>query len=1050
SRWCWHEHAPWILVLCLSVFFGSLHWLHVTTLHENDLFYSHLSSRERELTFRTESGFYYSYFKQIILSPSLRIAWESLVHDTRTEVPRCLNLSSNPVFHHNSEPCSKLNAMQRFNLYPELILAIAYRLAHSYGLLSSECYQVTRDVPPNPIALVVNPNSFEMVIYNNVSVSLIASQTLGRSWSIGHQLCGSRRTILLLHWGYFYTCRSYSVCIGLVRLDHCIGWCAHALHCRNVAASLGRRAASFGLFFQSSRGNPCAMGATTARKFWISVFYAAAGLAVAHDSQIDSLMTRNRGRLTADENHRLAGGKNGICESVGHSRWCWHEHAPWILVLCLSVFFGSLHWLHVTTLHENDLFYSHLSSRERELTFRTESGFYYSYFKQIILSPSLRIAWESLVHDTRTEVPRCLNLSSNPVFHHNSEPCSKLNAMQRFNLYPELILAIAYRLAHSYGLLSSECYQVTRDVPPNPIALVVNPNSFEMVIYNNVSFTESIPFFYQPSDFISTSAATVYCFLLLGFQLPWQFAQFALATQVSSLFAAACVTSVFHAHEKPDSDRRNLVLLLNRIRTAVFVHLLALAINFVLQFGNGLLISSGYLAGLIGALFGLWALDRQVMDAKLWSKEIPVRRVVLSFLIWPLAVAIGLTIFSGLVITRFLYPTSASAHDGGHILDLLREKLQLHGTFRTFHTRMYTCAAEFDFIGWTSLEQPVVTGLLPASGLITFWICVAGLFRLLVRSSVSEEQQHRLEQSASVTTKTAESAEVVNQPLLDFASMFLIFQLCFFTLMAGLIMRLKLFWTPQLCLTLALLAHPTRWQLLVRQFTNFGFLCQTARRWFNRLNVTRSSTVLVAHALLILFLAYMTVPGLRNLQAEWAIHGQFSAYNDEVLLDWFQSLPPIRTTIVGYNMPWVIAGPMSTLGGLRLMLPAAAPYPTTQWSAPGSKSSVGFAFTNHPHYENAQLRERTVLAYAIYSRRSVHEVWKIYHQQLQNVQESFLVLLSLRARRKVTIEASSRTTTSRTRSSSTPAVIRCGFLLKVRCLIVWTNSSKRCNCLVAH
>ncbi|KAF8566521.1 hypothetical protein P879_08423 [Paragonimus westermani] len=285
---------------------------------------------------------------------------------------------------------------------------------------------------------------------------------------------------------------------------------------------------------------------------------------------------------------------------------------------------------------------------------------------------------------------------------------------------------------------------------------------------------------------------------------------------------------------------------------------------------------------------------------------------------------------------------------------------------------------------WTSLEQPIATGLLPTAVLVTFWDCVAGLFRLLVRSGVPKEQQRRSERSSTVSAKTTESVKGVNQPLLDFVSMFLIFQLSFFTLMAALIMRLKLFWTPQLCLTLALLAHPTRWQVLVRQFTTLiGSLCQTARRWSNRAQATRSSAVLVAHTLLILFLAYMTVPGLRNLQAERAIHGQFSAYNDEVLLDWFQSLPPIWTTTVGHSMPWVIAGPMSTLGGLRLMLPSAAPYPTTQWSAPGSQSSAGFAFTNHPHYESAQLRERTVLAYAIYSRRPVHEVWKIYHQQLQ-------------------------------------------------------------------
>ncbi|KAA3672237.1 uncharacterized protein DEA37_0004314 [Paragonimus westermani] len=77
---------------------------------------------------------------------------------------------------------------------------------------------------------------------------------------------------------------------------------------------------------------------------------------------------------------------------------------------------------------------------------------------------------------------------------------------------------------------------------------------------------------------------------------------------------------------------------------------------------------------------------------------------------------------------------------------------------------------------WNSLEQPISTGLLPVAVLVTFWDCVAGLFRLLVRSGLPEEQQRRSERSSTVTTKTTESIKGVNQPLLDFVSMFLIFQ----------------------------------------------------------------------------------------------------------------------------------------------------------------------------------------------------------------------------------------------------------------------------------
>ena len=51
-----------VVVCCLS---GYANMCHVERLFENDRHFSHLSNLEREMTFRTEMGLYYSYFKTI-------------------------------------------------------------------------------------------------------------------------------------------------------------------------------------------------------------------------------------------------------------------------------------------------------------------------------------------------------------------------------------------------------------------------------------------------------------------------------------------------------------------------------------------------------------------------------------------------------------------------------------------------------------------------------------------------------------------------------------------------------------------------------------------------------------------------------------------------------------------------------------------------------------------------------------------------------------------------------------------------------------------------
>ncbi|VDP83075.1 unnamed protein product, partial [Echinostoma caproni] len=518
-----------------------------------------------------------------------------------------------------------------------------------------------------------------------------------------------------------------------------------------------------------------------------------------------------------------------------------------LLVFGIAISCGFLHWMHVAYLHENDLMFSHLSSTERELTFRTEMGFYYSYFKQLPLCMNTTHSGTVGLIEQQQQQPRC----------------RPLNAMQRFNLYPELVLATIYRILRSYELLKTECYQVSRYLTRDPVAIVVNPTLFAQAIQDprylptsNISrkciFSKSInlhrekrwtliflsPLFTpicshaqcystkksSPSVFQSV----IYCLLLLGFQLPWQFSQFALSTQVASLSKT----------------------------------------SYLLQFGNALLLTSTYFPGLIGAWLGLTMLLR-LMTPPSSGAVSPA----------PNATTVVLLV---LINTFF----GQAEHDGGHIVDILREKLQPGGKFHTFHTRLYTCSPEFDFIGVSA----------PGSFCLT---------------------------QTEIFTYNRST-----------------FQLLFFTLMAVLIMRLKLFWTPQLCLTLALLPH---FQMFAPHPPHSQLLILSGSHWVDFGCCT------------FIYRTNLLLP-----QAEWNVRGQFSSINDEVMLDWFHSP----------STPWVIAGTISTQGSLRLIYPSPQPL-----------EPAGFALTNHPHYENAELRQRTVLAYAIYSRKPVDQ----YHMFFLNI-----------------------------------------------------------------
>lgn len=108
----------------------------------------------------------------------------------------------------------------------------------------------------------------------------------------------------------------------------------------------------------------------------------------------------------------------------------------------------------------------------------------------------------------------------------------------------------------------------------------------------------------------------------------------------------------------------------------------------------------------------------------------------------------------------------------------------------------------------------------------------------------------------------------------------------------------------------------------------------------------------------------------------------------ETLLHWAAQLPPPPPS--PHPDVWVFSGAMPTMATLRLglvvpSLPSS--YPPAINTTNGQRAR--FAVTNHPHYENAAIRWRTELAYAVCSRKPAEAVWRIYRHVLKVRWSSF-------------------------------------------------------------
>ncbi|CAG0903075.1 unnamed protein product, partial [Darwinula stevensoni] len=116
------------------VIFGAANFYHTSEIFEKTTQFSYLSEREREITFKTENGFYYRYYK-------ILTSYNEKPFSSRLEKFFADNLTEYP---------STIQPIKRFNVYPEVMLVLGSfylvfeKMITSLNMTFKECWDVSR------------------------------------------------------------------------------------------------------------------------------------------------------------------------------------------------------------------------------------------------------------------------------------------------------------------------------------------------------------------------------------------------------------------------------------------------------------------------------------------------------------------------------------------------------------------------------------------------------------------------------------------------------------------------------------------------------------------------------------------------------------------------------------------------------------------------------------------------------------------------------------------------------------------------------------------
>uniref|UniRef100_A0A671PZN1 Probable C-mannosyltransferase DPY19L3 n=1 Tax=Sinocyclocheilus anshuiensis TaxID=1608454 RepID=A0A671PZN1_9TELE len=588
----------------------------------------------------------------------------------------------------------------------------------------------------------------------------------------------------------------------------------------------------------------------------------------------------------------------------------------WWTILCVmtgsivGVSLGLLCCIYVSTLHENDLWFSNIKEVEREISFRTECGLYYSYYKQMLKAPSIQQGLYELIHDNTTESKRTINI------------------LQRMNIYQEVFLSILYRILHIQTYLEPiyfYIYTVFALQTVYVIALFITSwllsdswlagaLSGVWYILNRVDTTRveftislrenwSIPFF-------ALQVAAITCYLrpqlkpihqrvvlwlvfvsTFCFCLTWQFNQFVLLVQALIIFTLDCLD----------------FFTVEQVVSLYLMQVLSLLLVWLLQFCNSMILGSLVLSFIVSALF----IKHFQTGLKMGGFVIRVGKLALHTLL-----VLTLTFTINYSAKKILQLKSDE-----HIFKFIKAKFGL-GATRDFDASLYLCEEAFGLLPLDTFERLAGTVLLYP------YLCTLSVLFILLLLVALSNLREREDRTFRMRPDVAYN----------------ILHTVFFGLLAFSTMRMKYLWTGHMC-----------------AFAAFGVCGKEV--WSLYLRVlhcnTRTMMRLIRYSVPIVILAFLYYKFWPRLMEEISELREFYDPDTMELMEWIRLKTPKRA---------VFAGSMQLLAGIKLC--------------------TGRVLTNHPHYEDQALRERTRQVYQIYARQSAEEV----HKELGSVGADYIVL----------------------------------------------------------
>ncbi|XP_065423225.1 protein C-mannosyl-transferase DPY19L3 isoform X7 [Chrysemys picta bellii] len=521
----------------------------------------------------------------------------------------------------------------------------------------------------------------------------------------------------------------------------------------------------------------------------------------------------------------------------------------------VAISLGLLTSVYVATLHENDLWFSNIKEVEREISFRTECGLYYSYYKEMLQATSIQQGLHGLIYDNKTESLRTINV------------------LERMNVYQEVFLSILYRILPIQKYLEPVYFYIYTLFGLQ--ALYVIALYVTSWLLSGTWLSGLLAAFWYITNRIDTTRVEFTIPLRENWALPF------FAVQI------AAITYLFRSHLRPLHEKLTLL--------AVFISTFLFSLTW--QFNQFMMLMQALV------LFILDCLDMLPTAKVTWLYIIQLTGILLVCV---------LQFFNSMILGSLLISFNVSVLLARTVQKNMKMGCLLNRLGKLFfHVLMVLCL--------TLLVNNFIKKILNLESDEHIFKFLKAKFGFGATSGSANVQSTDKMEICTIVLKPGAAYNLMHTVL--------------FGCLALSTMRMKYLWTSHMCVFASFgLCSTEVW----------GFVLKSVRLYTpQRLCVIRYLVPIIT----LLYLSYKFCPGMMDELSELR---EFYDPDTVELMNWIKSNTPKKA---------VIAGSMQLLAGVKLC--------------------TGRILTNHPHYEDKSLRERTKQVYQVYAKRSPEDVYSI-------------------------------------------------------------------------